>query len=70
MASDYSEKKWPPTKNPLLEHVDTWEMFLFEENRGETEVLSLWHTVSSDSLEEWKPRDLKPWTEHVKFQEM
>lgn len=55
-------------KIPLLEHVDTWEVFLLKKIEGETEVLSLWHTVSSDSLEEWKPRDLKSWIEHVKFQ--
>lgn len=33
-------------KIPLLEHVDTWEMFLFEENRGRNRSLkSVAHCV-------------------------
>ena len=33
-------------KTPLLEHVDTWEMFLFEENRGRNRSLkSVAHRV-------------------------
>ncbi|KAM7172475.1 pre-mRNA-splicing regulator WTAP isoform 2-T2 [Macrochelys suwanniensis] len=53
MASDYSEEVAASEKKiSFLEHVDTCKVVLFEEIEGETEVLSLWHTVSTDSLEE------------------
>lgn len=45
MASDYSEEV-ATSENSLLEHVDTWEMFLFEENRGRNRSLkSVAHCV-------------------------
>lgn len=60
MASDYSEEVTASEKKiSFLEHVDTCKVVLFEEIEGETEGLSLWHTVSTDSLEEREPRDFK-----------
>nr|XP_048700071.1 pre-mRNA-splicing regulator WTAP isoform X3 [Caretta caretta] len=60
MASDYSEEVAASEKKiSFLEHVDTCKVVLFEEIEGETEGLSLWHTVSTDSLEEREPRDFK-----------
>lgn len=35
------------------------KLFYLKKIEGETEVLSLWHTVSTDSLKEREPRDYK-----------
>lgn len=62
-------KKRPTPKNSPSRTCRHFEKcFCLKKIEGKTEVLSLWHTVSSDSFEDWNPRGFKSWIEHVKFQ--
>ncbi|XP_059979268.1 pre-mRNA-splicing regulator WTAP-like [Lagenorhynchus albirostris] len=52
MALDYSEEVATSEKFPFWDMETLEKCFCLKKIEGETEVLSLWHTVSSDSLEE------------------